>query len=115
MKHTLIFMLTILSTRIYAQAVIAGEYTVGRAEPRATPYDCPEHTITSMGFTYCGSGPFVWWRELCGEYTQPAHRWDGHKWVEDPPCCMRYGGRRFIVIDKVIIKPLGVLVEIPRA
>ena len=117
MKHTLILLLTLLSTRAAAQISSAGTSTwsVEYAEARTTPYDCPQYELNDLGRGFWGDGPFVWWREDCGEYTQPTSRWNGQRWVKDPPCCMRYGGRRFVVIDKVYLKPLGLVIEVPRA
>lgn len=117
MKHTIIFLLAILSTRATAQVAIAGAstFSVEYAEAQTQPYECPDYNIDTFGWSMCGSGPFVWWRVECWEYAQPVARWTGACWVKDPPCCMKYGGRRFVVIDKIAVRPLGVLVETIRA
>ncbi len=115
MKHTLIFLIALLSTRAAAQITLSSDATwsVEYAEARATPYDCPEYELNDLGREHWGDVQFVWWRVDCGEYSQPTSRWDGQKWVKDPPCCLKYGGRRFVVIDKVFVKPFTF--NLPRA
>lgn len=115
MKYTVIFLFTLLSGSASAQIVSESTWSVEYAEARTTPYDCPEYSLTKHGFTDCGDGPFIWLRVSCGEYTQPIARWDGQRWVKDLPCCMKYGGRRFIVIDQVFTKPFHLALSAPRS
>lgn len=82
------------------------------------PYKYESYYFEDFGVPKEGSswyGPFIWWKTKCDEWTLPVWRWDGKQYVEDQRGCYKIGGRRYVVVDWIKIKPTKVINPEPRA